>query len=47
MAAVITAIVRCIPGVLHSFLIMIIFFSIYAILAVELFRDFGNGGEYR
>ena len=43
---IITAIMRCIPGVINSFVIMLIFFAIYAILAVELFQNFGAGGEY-
>jgi len=30
------------PGVLNAFIIMLIFFCIYAILAVDLFRDFGE-----
>jgi len=43
---IITAIVRCIPGVLNAGVIMLIVFCIYAILAVDLFREFGDGGQY-
>jgi len=38
---IIVAIGRSIPGVMNALLIMLIFFCIYAILAVDLFRDFG------
>ena len=43
---IIVALVKAIPGVSNAFVIMIIFFCIYAILAVELFRDFGIDGYY-
>ena len=39
---IIVALIRAIPGVFNAFVVMFIFFCIYAILAVELFRDFGN-----
>jgi len=38
--------VRCIPGVLSCFLLIGMFFCIYAIIAVEEFRSFGDGGTY-
>ena len=43
---IIVALIRSIPGVANAFLVMLIFFCIYAILAVELFRDFGKDGYY-
>merc|ERR1712007_91777 len=30
----------------NAFIVMLVFYCIYAILAVELFRDFGEGGVY-
>merc|ERR1712007_422626 len=30
----------------NAFIVMLVFYCIYAILAVELFRDFGDGGVY-
>merc|ERR1712032_1369309 len=33
-------------GVANAFVVMVVFFCIYAILAVELFRDFGIDGTY-
>merc|ERR1712196_658851 len=30
----------------NAFVVMLVFYCIYAILAVELFRDFGAGGTY-
>ena len=30
----------------NAFVILLVFFCVYAILAVELFRDFGEGGTY-
>ena len=38
---------RCIPGVLSTFLLIGMFFCIYAIIAVEEFRTFGDGGTYK
>jgi len=43
---IIVALLRSVPGVANAFLVMFIFFCIYAILAVELFRDFGHQGFY-
>ena len=40
------ALFKSIPGVINAFVVMLIFMSIYAILAVDLFRDFGNDGDY-
>merc|ERR1719171_300358 len=38
---------KAVPGVMNAFIILLIVMSIYAILAVELFRDHGKGGAYR
>lgn len=43
---IIVALLNSIPGVINAFVVMLVFFCIYAILAVELFRDFGKGGHY-
>jgi len=43
---IIVALLKSIPGVINAFVVMLVFFCIYAILAVELFRDFGEGGYY-
>jgi len=43
---IIVALMNSIPGVINAFVVMLVFFCIYAILAVELFRDFGEGGFY-
>merc|ERR1719310_2287090 len=43
---IIVALLNSIPGVINAFVVMFIFFCIYAILAVEFFRDFGKDGEY-
>lgn len=43
---IIDALLHSIPGVINAFVVMFIFFCIYAILAVELFRHFGAGGVY-
>jgi len=43
---IIVALMNSIPGVVNAFVVMLVFFCIYAILAVELFRDFGEGGYY-
>jgi len=43
---IIVALIKSIPAVFYAFVVMFIFFCIYAILAVELFRDFGEGGFY-
>jgi len=39
---IVVAIIRSMPGVINAFVIMLIIFCIYAILAVDLFRDFGD-----
>jgi len=46
---IIVALVRAIPGVVHAFVILTIVMSIYAILAVELFRTagFDTNGQCR
>ena len=43
---IIMALLSAVPGVSNAFLILFIFFCIYSILAVELFRDFGANGTY-
>lgn len=43
---IIVALAKAIPGVANAFIIMLIFFCIYAILAVELFSGFGTDGTY-
>ena len=35
-----------VPGVLNAFVIMIIVMAIYAIIGVEIFATFGEGGEF-
>lgn len=42
----IDALFRSVPGVLNAFVVLFIVFCIYAILAVELFRDVGVDGIY-
>lgn len=44
--SIINALIKSIPGVASAFLIMLIVMSIYAIISVDLFRDFGHSGEY-
>jgi hypothetical protein len=44
---IIMALLSSVPGVLNAFVIVFIFFCIYAILGVELFREFGRFGYYR
>merc|ERR1719473_2204512 len=39
---IIVALIGAIPGVLNAFVIMVIFMAIYAIVAVDYFRDFGG-----
>jgi hypothetical protein len=43
---IIVALLKSIPGVINAFIVLGVFFCIYAILAVELFREFGEGGIY-
>jgi len=43
---IIIALLKSVPGVINAFVVMLVFYCIYAILAVELFRDFGKGGIY-
>ena len=44
---IIMALLASIPGVVNVFVIVFISFCIYAILGVELFREFGRLGYYR
>jgi len=43
---IVVALVNSIKPVMYAFIVMLVFFCIYAILAVEFFRDFGEGGYY-
>jgi len=43
---IIMSLLQAIPGTTNAFVVLFIFFCIYAILAVELFREFGLDGEY-
>ena len=43
---ILVALVRSIPGVMNAFAVMFIFMAIYAVLAVDLFRDFAGRGTY-
>jgi len=43
---IMTAIMRCIPGVANAFLILLLVMSFYAIVAVEFFRTYGKDGYY-
>lgn len=47
MNNIIRALVTAIPGVVSAFMIMLIVMSMYAIVSVDLFREFGNSGEYQ
>jgi len=38
---------KAIPGVANAFFILLLVMSIYAILAVDLFRTFGEGGTFK
>ena len=43
---ILTALLKAIPGVINAFVVMLIFMTIYAILAVDLFRSFGMSGDF-
>jgi hypothetical protein len=43
---IVVSLLGAVPGVANAFVILFIFFCIYAILAVELFREFGINGTY-
>mmetsp|Transcript_58287 Transcript_58287/g.115687 ORF Transcript_58287/g.115687 Transcript_58287/m.115687 type:complete len:475 (-) Transcript_58287:418-1842(-) len=43
---ILVALVKAIPGVINAFMVMLIFMTIYAVLAVDLFRDFGDDASY-
>merc|ERR550514_2472231 len=43
---IVVALAKAIPGMANAFVLMIIVFCFYAILAVELFADFGADGTY-
>jgi len=42
----VVALVHSLPGVLNAFVVMFIFMLIFAVVAVDLFRDFGAPGTY-
>ena len=44
---ILVALVRSIPGVMNAFIVMFIFMCIFAIIAVDAFRDFGAQGFYQ
>jgi len=46
LAKIMSSLAKAVPGVANAFLIMVIIMCIYAILAVEFFKDFGNEGTY-
>jgi len=43
---ILDALVKSIPGVLNAFAVLLIFMCIFAIVAVDAFRDFGQPGTY-
>lgn len=43
---ILESLARAVPGVMNAFLIMLIVMCIYAILAVDFFRDEGKGGIF-
>jgi len=43
---IVVALAKAIPGMANAFVLMLIVFCFYAILAVELFADFGADGTY-
>ena len=44
---IVVSLFNSIPGVSNAFFVLFIFFCIYSILAVEIFRNFGMRGVYR
>merc|ERR1719231_608967 len=44
---IMTSLARAVPGVTNAFLILLIVMSIYAILAVELFMEYGKDGKFQ
>lgn len=44
--SIITALVRSIPSVAAAFFIMLVVMTLYALIGVDAFRDFGHSGEY-
>ena len=43
---ILIALLHSIPGVINAMIVLAIFMFIYAIIAVDLFRDFGAEGDY-
>lgn len=43
---ILVSLFNAVPGVINAFVVMLIFMTIYAIVAVDLFRDFADTGEY-
>jgi len=43
---ILDALVKSIPGVVNAFAVLLIFMCIFAIVAVDAFRDFGSDGTY-
>jgi hypothetical protein len=43
---IMSSLAKAVPGVMNAFLIQLIFICIFAIIAVDRFRDYGEGGFY-
>eukprot|EP00440_Ansanella_granifera_P035168 gb/GFBE01038143.1/.p1 GENE.gb/GFBE01038143.1/~~gb/GFBE01038143.1/.p1 ORF type:complete len:396 (+),score=98.86 gb/GFBE01038143.1/:1-1188(+) len=43
---IMTSLAKAVPGVMNAFFILLLVMSIYAILAVEFFMDYGQGGSF-
>jgi len=43
---ILVSLLHSIPGVINAMIVLAIFMFIYAIIAVDLFREFGAGGDY-
>mmetsp|Transcript_32391 Transcript_32391/g.76084 ORF Transcript_32391/g.76084 Transcript_32391/m.76084 type:complete len:532 (-) Transcript_32391:101-1696(-) len=43
---ILASLARAMPGVINAFIILMLVMSIYAMLAVDFFKDFGNDGVY-
>jgi len=43
---IMVSLAKAVPGVANAFFILLLVMSIYAIIAVDLFKDYGKGGKY-
>mmetsp|Transcript_28274 Transcript_28274/g.67247 ORF Transcript_28274/g.67247 Transcript_28274/m.67247 type:complete len:474 (-) Transcript_28274:148-1569(-) len=43
---IMASLAKAVPGVANAFFILLLVMSIYAIIAVDLFKDYGKGGKY-